>query len=118
MDVIENDVESIKERLRQYQSEQLIFNEPHFTQQLLLRDGDREMVIENLLSPERLVYSYSEEGSFGDTVHCLHFKISNTRTMKLPVIFNRRGKKNLYILTYIMRYRPWQGMKMARRRKW
>lgn len=28
--------------------------------------------------------------------------------MKLPVIFDKNGKKGLYILTYIMTYRHWK----------
>jgi hypothetical protein len=106
----EDDVEQIKEKLRMYNKGEIIFNEPHFTIRLMMREGSKEEVISNLLSPDRLVYSYKEEGSFGEVIHCLHFKISNTRTMRLPVIFDAKGRKNLYILTYIMRYRPWQSM--------
>lgn len=101
------ELEKIKVRLKKYKREQIIFNEPHFTQQLILREGDRNQVIYNLLNPENLVYVYQEKGRYGDLIHCLHFKISNTRTMRIPVIFN---KKILYIITYIMRYRPWQSM--------
>jgi len=28
--------------------------------------------------------------------------------MKLPVILDKKGKKELYIITYIMRYRKWK----------
>jgi hypothetical protein len=113
----EDDLSEIKEKLMSYDREEIEFNEPHFTEQLARREGDREEVVKNLLSPEKLVYSYSEMGSYGDIVHCLHFKTSNTRTMRLPAIFDRRGRKNLYILTYIMRYRPWQNMIITRRRR-
>ncbi len=101
------DLEEIKAKLANYKKENIVFNEPHFTQQLIFREGNRNEVIKNLLNPERLVYVYQEKGRYGDTIHCLHFKISNTRTMRLPAIFN---KKILYIITYIMRYRPWQNM--------
>ena len=106
----EDELEEIKKKLRTYKREDIIFNEPHFTNMLLLRDGNREEVIRHLLEPDQLVYAYSEQGQYGDVVHCLNFKISNTRTMRLPVIFDKDGRKNLYILTYIMRYRPWQSM--------
>lgn len=116
MQETEDNVEEIKEKLRTYKRQDLIFNEPHFSYRLILREGNREEVIKNLLNPYNLVYSYQQEGSLGDIIHCLHFKISNKRTMRLPVVFNKNNKKNLYILTYIMRYRPWQSMMRRRRR--
>ena len=105
-------IKEIKDKLKKYKKENIVFNEPHFTQQLMLRDGNRNEVINCLLNPEKLVYVYQERGRYGDTIYCMHFKISNTRTMRLPTIFN---KKILYIITYIMRYRPWQNM--VRKRK-
>ena len=113
----EDDLEQIKEKLKNYNRQDIIFNEPHFTLRLLMREGEREEVIENLLKPDNLVYSYHEKAISGSQVHCLHFKISNTRTMRLPVIFDKGGRKNLYILTYIMRYRPWQSMLVRGRRR-
>ncbi|MBW2990383.1 hypothetical protein KY348_01620 [Candidatus Woesearchaeota archaeon] len=113
MQETEDNVEEIKEKLRRYKRQDLIFNEPHFSYRLILREGSKEEVIKNLLKPDNLVYSYKQKGSLGDIIHCLHFKISNKRTMRLPVIFK---KKTLYILTYIMRYRPWQSMIKRRRR--
>lgn len=110
MEVKEDDIEELKKKLKKYKKEKIKFNEPHFTQQLILREGKREEVINHLLNPKNLVYSYQEEGNYGDVVHCLHFKISSTRTMRLPIIFDARNKKSLYILTYVMRYRPWQNM--------
>lgn len=106
----EEELEDVKTRLRSYKREEIIFNEPHFTLRLVLRDGKREDVISALLKPDKLVYSYKEVGKLGDTVHCLYFAVSNTRTMYLPVIFDRHGRKSLYIITYILRYRPWQRM--------
>jgi hypothetical protein len=113
----EDDIDDIKERLKRYVRKDIIFNEPHFSEQIVRRYGDREEVIRNLLDPRNLAYSYSEIGSLGDTIHCLHFRISSTKTLRLPVIFDRRGGKNLYILTYIMRCRPWQNMIITRRRR-
>jgi hypothetical protein len=106
----EDDLDKIKKRLKLYKEEEIEFNEPHFTERLVLREGNRKDVINHLLNPESLVYSYSEKGRYGNVVHCLHFKVSNTRTMRLPVIFDRGGKKSLYIITYIMRYRRWQSL--------
>lgn len=110
MFIKENDLEEIKRKLRNYTEKDIEFNDPHFTRALLLREGDVEEVKKNLLNPDRLAYSYQERGKYGDIIHCLHFKISNRRTMKIPVIFDRKNKKSLYIITYIMRYRPWQSM--------
>lgn len=112
-----DELEELKQKLRSYRKEDIEFNEPHFTQQLLLREGSREEVIKNLLNPEKLVYVYSEKGKYGDDVYCLHFKISNTRTMRLPVIFDRNNRKGLYMLTYIMRHRFWQNMVRMRGKK-
>ena len=103
-------LDALKDRLRSYKKEEIIFNEPHFTNRLLLREGNREEVIKNLLKSEKLVYYYIEQGKYGDDVYCLHFNISNTRTMKLPIIFDKNNERNLYVITYIMRYRPWQSM--------
>lgn len=111
----EDDLEAMKKRLKSYTEEEIEFNEPHFTQQLILREGSRKDVIRTLVNPDRLTYSYQEKGKYGDAIHCLHFKISNTRTMRLPVIFDRKGKKSLYIITYVIRYRAWQHMVKSRR---
>ncbi|MFH1065954.1 MAG: hypothetical protein V1734_05610 [Nanoarchaeota archaeon] len=104
----EDDIEEIKKKLKSYKAEDIEFNEPHFTQQLILREGSRKEVIKHLLNPESLAYSYPEKGKYGDIKHCLLFKISNSRTMKIPVLFDRNSKKGLYIITYIMTYRHWK----------
>ena len=114
---MKEDIDELKKKLKNYNRKDIIFNEPHFTEQLFLRDGNKEEVITNLLNPEKLVYFYTEKGSHGDIVHCLHFKISNTRTLRLPVIFDKNKKKSLYIITYIKRYRAWQSMIKRGRRK-
>ena len=103
-------LKELKDRLKKYSENQIVFNEPHFSQQLALREGSRKEVISNLLNPDNLKYYYKENGKYGDTIYCLHFRISNTRTIRLPVIFDRGGKKNLYIITYIMRHRAWQNI--------
>jgi len=105
-----DDIKKLKKKLKEYKKEDMEFNEPHFTQQLYLREGTKKEVINNLLKPENLVFSYKEKGKYGDTIHCLHFKLSNTRTLRLPVIFDKNNEKGLYILTYIKRYRSWQNM--------
>lgn len=103
--MIEDDIEKLKDRLKKYKREEITFNEPHFTSQMALREGNREEVINNLLNPDNLIFSFQEEGKFGDVKHNLHFYVSNSRTMILPVIFDARNKKGLYVITYIMRHR-------------
>lgn len=104
------DITSIKKRLQAYKQEDITYNEPHFTQQLILREGSKEEVIKMLLDPEHLVFFYTDKGKYGDTIYSLYFHVSNTKTMKIPVIFDKNEKKGLYILTYIMRHRKWQSM--------
>lgn len=72
------------------------------------RDGNLEEVIAILLNSEKLVYFYKEKSSKGEIFYNLHFKISNTKTLKLPVIINRSGHKNLCIIIDIMIYGPWK----------
>lgn len=93
----EDNIEDLKKKLKNYKEKDIEYNEPHFTQQLALREGKREDVVKYLLNPEKLVYSYQEKGKYGDTIHCLHFEVSNTRTMRLPIIFKSNGK--VYIMT-------------------
>ena len=106
----EKSLEGLKRKLATYTKKDIQFNEPHFTQQMIMREGKKKEVIYHLLNPEKLVYAYKQEGKYGDTVHSLHFKVNEVRTLRLPVIFDRNNKKSLYILTYIMRYRSWQNM--------
>jgi len=47
----------LKKKLKEYSKENIIFNEPHFTQQLILRQGSKDEVINNLLNLDKLVYS-------------------------------------------------------------
>lgn len=107
---MEEDIEQLKSILEKYRKELILFNEPHFTERLILREGNREEVIANILKPDRLVYSYQEIGKYGEIKHILHFKIKDNKTMILPIIINEKG---LYIITYIMRYRSvnkkWQN---------
>ncbi len=108
----DDDIELLKKKLRRYNKQDISFSN-HARNQTAVREGSHEEIARHLLNPENLVYSYQEK-SGGSTIHCLHFKMSNTRTMRLPVIFDKEGRKNLYIITYIVRHRSWQNM--ARRK--
>lgn len=103
----EKETKRIKAIIQEYNLNDLKFNEPHFSERLILRDGNKKEVINNLLELDNLVYAYEEKGKYNDKKYVLHFKISNTRTMIIPVV---AFKKYLYAITYIMRYRPWKNM--------
>ncbi len=96
----EDNLEEIRQNLLKYKTEDIIFSN-HALGQIEMREGNKNEIIALILHPDNLVYSYSEKAKEGKTKHMLHFKISNNKTIILPVIFNR----NLYIITYILRHR-------------
>lgn len=102
---MEFSLDALKKKLLSYKRADIIFNEPHFTRQLILREGDRSSVIQNLLNPVRLIGVRVEVGEYGDMKYALFFDVEQSKTMILPVIFDTHRKKSLYVLTYIMRYR-------------
>jgi len=55
-EIIDDDIEEIKNKLCRYKIEQIEFNEPHFTQQMELREGNKEEIIKNILKPNKLVF--------------------------------------------------------------
>ncbi|MFH1638153.1 MAG: hypothetical protein ABIB71_07030 [Candidatus Woesearchaeota archaeon] len=102
----ETEVEEEKKKLRKVK--RIIFNEPHFTTQMILREGSKREVISNIKNPKNLV-GIEKSITNRDRIS-LYFKICDTRTMKIPAKFKRRGKA-LYIFTYIMRHRQWRTTK-------
>ncbi|KYC51678.1 MAG: hypothetical protein AMQ74_01039 [Candidatus Methanofastidiosum methylothiophilum] len=102
-----NEVQELKEKLKLLSKDNVQYSD-HFLIRMAQRDGNLAEVITLLLNPEKLVYFYKEKSNQGEIVYNLHFKISNTKTLKLPVIIDRYGHKNLYIITYIMIYEPWK----------
>ncbi len=111
------ELEELKKKLRSYKENELEFYEPHFTNQMLARGGNKQEIVNCLLNPEKLVYFKVSEGKYGDQKYCLLFKVSNTRTMMMPVIFDRNRRKGLYIITYVMKYRPWENIARAMERR-
>ena len=104
-----DELKKIKDKLRSYTEKDIRFHEPHFTNQLTDREGDRQDVIDHIINPDKLVRFKVQMGKYGDLKYALHFKISENRTLILPVIFDPKGKKSLYILTYMLRYRSTIG---------
>jgi len=72
----------------------------HFFTRLNEREGNVDEVIFNLTNPNNLVHMELNEGKY-----VLYFKISNSRTMILPIVIEGQY---LYVITYILRYRAWK----------
>ena len=92
------DVEKIKERLKNYSKENLEYNEPHFTLKLDREKIDRKEVINNILKPDRLAFvgvSESKNPNY-DYVYDLYFKLSKNRIFKIPASLK---PKSLYLIT-------------------
>ncbi|MDP6548093.1 MAG: hypothetical protein QF917_04015 [Candidatus Woesearchaeota archaeon] len=102
------DIIKVKEELKKYSENQIVFNEPHVTQRCLIRDISKEEVVQNLLKPDKLVYAGKQESKFpNEKKYDLYFVFSNTRAYRLPVILK---EKSLYVITVIKINRRWQGM--------
>ena len=54
-EIKEDDVGKIKKKLRNYKKQDIEFNDPHFTQQLILREGNKDEVIRNILNPDKFL---------------------------------------------------------------
>jgi hypothetical protein len=80
-------LEEIKQKLKSYAINQVVFSD-HAIESMLLRGGTKEEILSNLSNPERLVNYYADNKKL-----ILFFKLSNTRTLKLPVVLT---KKHLY----------------------
>ncbi len=51
MENVETDnLDEIKKKLKDYKEDDIKFNEPHFSDQLMLREGKKEDVIRNILN--------------------------------------------------------------------
>jgi len=55
----EDDVEELKSKLRNYAKEDIEFNEPHFSQQLVLIDGNKKEVLN---TPYARIFEITEKG--------------------------------------------------------
>lgn len=99
------DIETIRNRLKSIDAKNIRFNEPHFTERMLVRGGNRDAVMRHLTQPELLVHVEEQKGKYGDPKYVLYFQISATRTLILPIIFQKQG---VYILTFILRHRRWK----------
>jgi len=92
------DVEKVKNILKNFSSEQITYNEPHFSIKLERLKIDRKEVIKNILNPEKLVFvgiSESKNPNF-DFVHDLYFRLGKNRTFKIPISIKTTS---LYLIT-------------------
>lgn len=108
--MVVEDIQKIKKKLQNYAESDVSYNEPHVTTRLIERGGRRDELLMELLHPENLVHVKKQIGDYGDEIYVLFFKLGERQTLKIPVIFDRGGKKCLYMLTYIERLRSWQSM--------
>lgn len=69
--LMEFSLDALKKKLSSYRKTDIIFNEPHFTRQLILREGDLNAVIQNLLNPVNLIEVRVEVGEYGDMKYAL-----------------------------------------------
>lgn len=106
----DDDLEEIKRIVTKYNERQVHFS-GHSLDKIARRESSKDELIKTLFNTSKLVYSYEEEGKYGERKHVLHFEISNTRTIIIPVVFS---DDKLYIITFIMRYRKWQRKTMKR----
>jgi len=73
----------------------------HAELQMMIREDTKERVTKQILNPTNLIdFEKQPENKYK-----LIFNISNSKTMVLPIIFERKGLK---VITYIMRYRSWK----------
>ncbi len=100
------DLKKIKDKLKSYSKNDIVFSN-HAKLQIILREGNQEFVVSQILNPKNLIDVVVDKKE-NNLKYVLIFKISNSKTMKLPVILDKKGKKELYIITYIMRYRKWK----------
>ena len=92
------DIENIKSILSKYNTENIIYNEPHFTLKLERLKIDRKEVVKEILKPTKLVLvgvSESKNKNY-DYIYDLYFKMGKSRIFKIPVSFRTQS---LYLIT-------------------
>jgi len=94
------DLERLKVLLRNIERKHIKFTS-HAKTQIILRDGSKKEIIEHLLNPIKLIDFEKQSRD----KYLLIFNISNSKTMILPIVFERKGLK---VITYIMRHRSWK----------
>ncbi len=96
-------LEELKTKLKSYSAEKIIFR-GHALERGLEREISREFVLENLLTPEKLIDFIEEPSKIsGEKKFKLVFEISNKKCLIVVAAIN--GFIN--VITVCIRYRKW-----------
>jgi len=96
-------LEEMKKKLKTYTEEQIILKE-HTLIRCFQRGITREMIIDYLLNPDRLVDMIEQESKYpGERKFKLIFELSRNKSFIIVVAIN----KKLNIVTTVIRYRKW-----------
>jgi len=96
-------LEEIRKKLKTYNENDIILKE-HALIKCFQRGITREMIIDNLLKPERLIDFIEEESRFiGERKFKLIFEQSRNKNFIIIIAVN----KKLNVVTSVMRYRKW-----------
>jgi hypothetical protein len=102
------DVEEIKRKLKTYTEEQIMLKE-HALIKCFQRGITREMVVDHLTNPEKLIDAIEEESKYlGERKFKLIFELSRNKNFIVIVVMNRK----LNIVTVVIRYRKWMRQVM------
>ena len=105
-------LEDIKAKLRNYTEEQVVLND-HSLIKCFQREITKDMILDNLLNPERLIDMIEQEPKYaGERKFKLVFELSRNKNLVLVVATN----KKLNIVTAIIRYRKW--VRQVRLKEW
>ena len=96
--------ELLKEKLKQYSVEQIIFTK-HALEQAIFRDVNLEEIKQNIINPFRLTYALSQDANNpSEQKYDCYFKYSNTQCQRYNLIVNH----NCIVCTVIKINRRWQ----------
>ncbi len=103
-----SDLEILKNKLRDYNKDQIEYNEKddHCTINSIRRGVSFKEVESNLFNPSKLKFAIQERSKFpNEEKYILYYESEGTgKTIVLPVVLK---PKSLYVLTIIKRWRSW-----------
>lgn len=96
-------LEEVRKKLKTYNENDIILKE-HALIKCFQRGITREMIVDNLLNPERLIDFIEEESKFiGERKFKLIFEQSRNKNFIVIIAVNKR----LNVITSLIRYRKW-----------
>lgn len=97
------ELEEIRKKLKTYTEDDIMLKE-HALLKCFQREITREMIIDNLLNPEKLIDFIEEKSKFiGESKFKLIFELSRNKVFIIIVTVNKR----LNVITAVVRYRKW-----------